>query len=197
MVDFWRLTRNQYARRVYDALKAVGVTATRMYEYRAGLERSDVTRPPNPPAGVRLELLPAAEVAATGLDVDFSLPVGLQEEEWVVVAFADGRPVGRTLVADTPNPYVDVLERPIPVQGVYVRRVFVAPAWRGRGVAAAALRSALVFARDELGVDSATALIAADNRPSQWLFEACGFDRAGVHEYARVGPFSRYRPPEH
>ena len=33
MPELWRLTRTDHARRVYEALKRAGITATRMYEY--------------------------------------------------------------------------------------------------------------------------------------------------------------------
>jgi GNAT superfamily N-acetyltransferase len=191
MADYWRLTRNRYTRRVYDALKTAGITATRMYEYRATVARTDATRSPATPPGVSLDAVPASE--ANGLDIDFSLPVEVLAGEWVVVASVDGRPVARALVTDESSPYVEPLERAVPVRGAYVRRVFVAPEQRGRGVASAVLRAAVALAAGEFDADAATALIAADNRPSQGLFEGRGFERVGVHEYARAGPFSWYR----
>jgi GNAT superfamily N-acetyltransferase len=193
MVERWQLTRNRHTRRVYEALKSVGVTATRMYEYRAEIARTDATRSPTIPEGIRLEAIPGSDLDGLSDAIDFSIPVDVDPEEWAVVVSADGRPVGRALVAGAPRPYVDVLERPVSVSGAYLRRVFVVPEWRGEGVASATLRAALALAREEFAVETATALIAADNRPSQWLFEARGFERTGVHEYARVGPLSTYR----
>lgn len=193
MADYWRLTRNQYTRRVYDALKNLGITATRMYEYRGGLEQTTAMRSSATPAGTSIDCVPASEVDSLNIDINFSLPIDIRNGEWAVIASVDGRPVGRTLVTDTPRPYVDSLERTIPVLGAYIRRVFVVPERRGQGVASATLRAAVALARDEFGADTATALIAADNKPSQGLFEDCGFKRVGVHEYARVGPLSRYR----
>lgn len=193
MADYWRLTRNPYARSVYDALKDLGITATRMYEYRAELNQVNATWPPDTPARTSLEFIQAAEMDSHKVDIDFSLPVDILDEEWVVVALIDGHPVGRTLVTDTPKPYIDPLERALPIAGIYIRKVFVVPKRRGQGVASAILHAAVKLARDELGADTATALIAADNKPSQGLFEGCGFKRVGDHEYARVGPLSKYR----
>lgn len=193
VADHWRLTRNQYTRRVYDALKALGVTATRLYEYETTVDDADGSRSPALPADTRIDRLRASEARARGLDVDFSIPVDLRDDEWVVVASADGRPVARTVVTDAAAPYEDALERAVPVTGAYVRKVFVVPDRRGQGVASAALRVALLLARDDLAAETATALVAADNRPSQRLFEACGFERVAVHEYVRVGALSRYR----
>jgi GNAT superfamily N-acetyltransferase len=192
MADYWRLTRNQYTRTAYEALKSVGITATRMYEYRAAVARTDATRTPPTPAGTSIDLVPASE--ATALDIDFSLPVDVLAGEWVVVASVDDRPVARALVTDDSSPYVEPLERRVPIQGAYVRRVFVAPEQRGRGIASAVLRAAVALAAEAFDADTATALIAADNRPSRGLFESRGFERVGVHEYARVGPLSWYRP---
>ena len=193
MADYWRLTRNQYARNIYDALKALGITATKMYEYRAELEQTSSPYHLTTPAETSIDLVPASEVDSLDINIDFSLPVDPLDGEWIVIASVDGRPVGRTLVTDTPRPYVDPLERTIRISGAYVRRVFVVPERRGRGVASATLRAAMALAQDELGAANATALIAADNKPSQGLFEGCGFERVGVHEYARVGPLSKYR----
>lgn len=196
MANYWHFTRNQYTRRIYDALKAHGVTATRMNEYRAELEQTNATRSPIPHDDTNLDFVSASEVGSLDVDFDFSLPVDMLDGEWAVIATIDGRPIGRTLVTDASRPYVDPLERELPVSGVYVRRVFVVPERRGRGIASATLRGAVALARDEFGADAATALIAADNKPSQGLFEGCGFERVGVHEYARIGPLSRYRHRE-
>ena len=193
MVDYWRLTRNRYTRRVYDALKTLGVTATRLYEHEAVITDVDGPRSSALPADTRIERLSSSQVRARGIDVDFSLPVDLRDDEWVVVASVDSRPVARTVVTDAAAPYEDALERTVPVAGAYVRKVFVVPDRRGQGAASATLRAALSLARDDLDVETATALIAADNRPSQRLFETCGFERVAVHEYVRVGPLSRYR----
>jgi RimJ/RimL family protein N-acetyltransferase len=193
VVEYWRLTRTRHTRRVYDALKTLGITATRLYEYEVGVDDIDGPQSPALPDDTRIDRVPASQARARGLDIDFSIPVDLRDDEWVMVASADGRPVARTVVTDASAPYEDALERAVPVAGAYVRKVFVVPDRRGEGVASATLRAALSLARDDLGVKTATALIAADNRPSRRLFEACGFERGAVHEYVRVGPFSRYR----
>lgn len=40
-----------------------------------------------------------------------------------------------------------------------------------------------------------TALVAVDNRPSQWTFESRGFERVARHAYDRVGRLERRRRP--
>ncbi len=136
MVDYWRFTRNRHTRMMYDALKTYGITATRMYEYRTAGDVS-VTPSLKPPDGVTVESLHASELGSLAGDIDFSLPVTVSNGEWTVVASADGRPIGRALVTDDPNPYVDPLERQVSVSGAYVRKIFVVPGWRGAGVASA------------------------------------------------------------
>lgn len=196
MVEYWRLTRTPTARRLYDAFKRAGLTATRMYEYEAPLAAVDIgNRSPLPP-GIRLETYPPDEVPTLSDDIDFSRPVEPNEREWAIVAFADGRPVGRTLVSDEEAPYVEPLERSLPVSGAYVRRVFVHPDYRGAGIASSLLLDSLMVARDELDCDTATALIAADNEPSQRLFEGRGFRRLRTHDYVRAARLSRYRVRE-
>lgn len=193
MADYWRLIRNQYTRSVYDALKALGITATRMYEYQAKLPQTNATRSPATLAGTSIDLISASEVDSRDIDFDFSQPVDMLDGEWAVIASIDGQPVGRTLVTYTSRPYIDPLERALPISGAYVRRVFVMPERRGKGVASVILRAATELARDEFNADTATALIAADNKASRGLFEGCGFERVGFHEYVRLGAFSRYR----
>lgn len=193
MADYWRLTRNQYTRGIYDALKTLGITATKMYEYQIELKQISAMHPSNTPPGITIDLISTSEAYSLNMDIDFSLPVDVLDGEWVVIALINGHPIGRTLVADVPKQYIDPLERPLAVSGAYLRKVFVIPEQRGHGVASAILRAAVGLARDELAVDTATALIAADNKPSQILFENCGFKRRGVHEYIRVGPLSKYQ----
>ena len=196
MIPLWRFTRNRYARAVYDALQAVGVIATRMYEYGIDLDRTRVPPDPSLPEDVSVEIITASELRNRGLDVDFSIPVTVQDGEVVVVVRAGGTPIGRTVVNSGTTPYVHALERSITVPGLYVRRVFVVPERRGEGIASAALARAVAHASEAFDAGQATALIAADNRPSQWLFEGYGFGRVGRHEYLRVGPLSRYRRRE-
>lgn len=193
MVEYWRLTRTPTARRLYDAFKRAGLTATRMYEYVASLAAVDTGNRSPLPLGIRLETYPPDGVEALSEDIDFSRPVEPHGGEWAVIAYADGRPVGRTLVSDEEAPYVEPLERSLPVSGAYVRRVFVHPDHRGAGIASSLLLDSLVVARDELNCDTATALIAADNEPSQRLFEGRGFRRLQAHDYVRVAWLSRYR----
>jgi len=193
MISLWRFTRNRYTRAVYDALQAAGITATRMYEYQASVAHPDTVGSRPPPNDVTIEVVSASEVRARDIDLDFSIPVDVLDGELVVVASAEGSPIGRTVVNPGSTPYVHPLERSVPVPGAYIRRVFVLPEQRGQGVASTALRAAITHAQDEFDVKHVTALIAADNRPSQWLFESCGFKRSRVHEYVRAGPLSRYR----
>jgi GNAT superfamily N-acetyltransferase len=191
MIPRWRLTRNRYARAVYETLQRCGVTATRMYEYAAAV--SAVPAPEAIDTAVTIETGLVEAFLQQGYDLDFSLPVDPYPDEYAAVAVADGQAVGRALVSAGETPYIAPLERPCSFPGGYVRRVFVAPAVRNQGVASALLRAVVATARTALGVDRVRALIAVDNRPSQWLFEGQRFTPVRVHEYARLGPFDTYR----
>jgi GNAT superfamily N-acetyltransferase len=182
-MSLWRLTRNRHTRRAYDALKRRGVTATRLLEYATELPAESRESP------VELEAC-AADVACERHDLDFSVPFSPRNGEHAVVALADGEAVGRALVCPAGDPYVGALETEIGVEGAYVRKVFVAPAHRGRGIATALVARACELAAD-IGAARATALVAADNHPSQWVFEAVGFAPCREHAYARVGPWRR------
>jgi hypothetical protein len=43
----------------------------------------------------------------------------------------------------------------------------------------------------EWELDTVHALVAVDNRPSQWTFEANGFERRRVHAYLRLFGYRR------
>jgi L-amino acid N-acyltransferase YncA len=104
--------------------------------------------------------------------------------------------VGRTLVSDETNHYVEPLEQRVPVDRAYVRRVFVSSDHRSAGITSNLLIKALAMASDELGCATAIALVAADDEPSTRLFEGRGFSWTGTHDYVRAGRFSRYRARE-
>lgn len=193
MVPLWRVSRNRYARAAYDALKAAGVTGTRMDEYQVHLRESPGDNSPPTPKGLRVDVFPAAAAGERDVDPNAAPRATPLADEWAAVARADGRTVGRALVSVGRRPYVEALERRVAFPGAYVRRVFVDPSYRGRGAATALLHAALAVARTELDAEAASALVAADNRPSQRLFERCGFSRARTHEYVRLGPLSRYQ----
>jgi RimJ/RimL family protein N-acetyltransferase len=164
-----------------------------MYEYEVPLAGGDTADRSPPSSMIRVETYSPGEVDTLSDDIDFSRPMEPLNGEWVVVASVDGTPIGRTLVSDEPSPYIEPLERSVPVDGAYVRRVFVKPDHRGAGIASNLLREALVVARGELDCGTATALIAADNEPSQRLFEGRGFTQVQAHDYLRAVRFSIYR----
>jgi len=181
MVELWRLTRNRYGRACYDRLQALGVTATVMTEYVAPLgdearltDSSSVTV--EPCGGDRVESLgtPAGE---------------LVKGEVVLGAFDGETPLGYLFYSLDTTLYISPLERELSFDGAYLRRVYVAPEHRQRGVASALVSTACERARRQ-GAGRATALVARDNVPSRALFETHGFESVCDRQYARVGPLS-------
>lgn len=189
MLGLWRLTRNRYGRRLYDALAARGVTATRMYEYVADASPGRPATALSPDAPVTFDVSPAADCPH---GVDFDIPFDAREGELAVVALVDGEPVGRALVSDHGETRVHPLETDLSFPGAYVRRVYVARDHRGRGIATALVGETKRVAAEEFDAGEVHALIAADNRPSQRVFAANGFRVVARRDYARVGPW-RYR----
>jgi GNAT superfamily N-acetyltransferase len=198
-LGLWRLTRNDYAIRLYEALKRLGVTGTRMREWVAPLSDPDVvaayeSRPP--PEDVSLSVVDAGTLDPADR-ADFADPA---PEDAAVLARLDGaddegdvadggRLVGYLFVSERPV-HVDALERDLTFDGAYVWRVFVDPDHRRRGIATALVARACRLARAR-GHETAHALIALDNRPSQWTFRACGFAPDRELAYYRVGGWSR------
>jgi len=212
-LGLWRLTRNDVAIRVYDALKRVGITGTRMEEYVADLGDPDVVAAYESrtlPAGVRATVVPATELDPS-VRADFDDPepgdFAVVAREGPATGGVDGSPaedagdagggpredrgpvVGYLFVSER-EVYVDALETELTFDGAYVWRVFVDPEHRQRGIATGLTARACRLAR-ERGHDTAHALVALDNRPSQWTFRACGFAPVREFAYYRVGGWTR------
>ncbi|RLM96331.1 GNAT family N-acetyltransferase [Haloarcula sp. Atlit-7R] len=181
MTRLWRLTRNRYGRAAYDALARAGITATWMYEYTRSLTES-VPEPAD--TGVTVERCDPARVAPLDPPVD-----DLVAGEDVVAAVVDGTPAGYLFCSVGATHHIDPLDRRLSFDGAYIRRVFVDPDCRNRGVATAMVAAACRHAADD-GAAEATALVALDNRPSRALFERLGFRAARTRRYAAVGPLS-------
>lgn len=190
MGPLWRLTRNRYGRAVYDRLGRRGVTATRMYEYVA-------------PAREALDVpAPAGDVTLAAFDADefdrSESPFGELLDAEVVIAAVDGDAdgdrdglVGRLFLSPPATEHaVSPLETTLTFDGAYVRRVFVDPAARRRGIATALVAAARRVAAERFDAGSTVALVAADNRPSRRAFASNGFEPTRVRTYARVGPWS-------
>lgn len=183
MPALWRLTRNGHARRVYEALKRVGITGTRMYQYVA--DPDDGRGATRAVDGVRFEARTAEHVGDEYAAFD-----ELRPDETVLCALDDGDVVGYLFVSVDAGHRVHPLEETLQFDGGYVRRVFVRPTHRNRGIATALVSWAREWA-SERGASAVHALVAADNRPSQWTFEANGFERRHRHTYYRIGRFTR------
>ncbi|QCS41451.1 GNAT family N-acetyltransferase [Natrinema versiforme] len=182
MPQLWRLTRNRYGRAVYDALARIGITATVMYEYVATLEDAAVDGSEDS----SYEVAVCEPERVTGLDA----PVAeLRPDEMVVAALENETPRGYLFCSVDATHEIHPLERTLAFEGAYIRRVFVDPDHRNRGIATAMLAEACRQAH-ERGARQATALVALDNAPSRALFERHGFVPRRTRRYVRIGPFT-------
>lgn len=188
VIPLWRLTRNRYTRRLYDGLAGVGITVSRMVEYVADVQDPSAE---NPRAGagsvsadVSFKTVPATDGLAGRLD--FSIPVTYLDGEWVIVAVANGDPVGRALVSAGHQPYVEALGQRLSVEGAYVRRVYVRRDWRNHGLAGRLVSLSRTVAAEQFDTESAHAVIAPDNVPSRAAFEANGFEPVRTHDYVSL-----------
>jgi GNAT superfamily N-acetyltransferase len=182
MLPLWRVTRNRFGKRLHARLDDLGVTVSRLYEYRADLPTDDAA----PPAGVDI-----------GPTDPAALPDGVPVEELVdaetVLTAVDGDALaGYLFLSAGATVPVPELGREMTFDGGYVRRLYVDRDHRQRGIASALVAAANAAAADH-GADTAAALIAVDNRPSQWTFESRGYERVARHAYDRLGPLVRRR----
>jgi ribosomal protein S18 acetylase RimI-like enzyme len=189
MAGLWRFTRNRYGRAVYDALTARGVTATWMCEYVRRLDTDEAVHSDPSDAGDRtgdaFTVGSCDPACVTSLDAPVEQ---LLEGERVVAAFDGDTPLGYLFLSVDATHDIEPLERSMTFEGAYVRRVFVAPAHRQRGVASGLLRAARRRANED-GASRITALVALDNAPSRGLFEKHGFEAVRDYRYVRAGPF--------
>jgi len=181
MVELWRLTRNRYGRACYDRLQSLGLTATVMTEYATTLDGTP-QKPAESPLTV--ERSDAASVAPLDAPTD-----QLVDGETVLAAFDGATPLGYLFYSLDATHRIAPLERALSFDGAYLRRVYVAPDHRQRGVASTLVAAARRRARRQ-GADRATALVARDNVPSRALFESHGFEAVVDRRYVRVGPVS-------
>jgi ribosomal protein S18 acetylase RimI-like enzyme len=183
MLPLWRVTRNRFGERLHARLDDAGVTVSRLYEYRAPLPAGDDASPPADVTIRRVE--PSSLPERAPIDE-------LIAEESVFAAVAGGTVAGYLFLSVDAEVPVPELRTTLSVDGGYVRRLFVDPDHRRRGIAGA-LVGAATTAAAERGADAATALVAVDNRPSQWTFEGRGFERVARRAYDRLWGFDRRR----
>jgi len=181
-MQLWRVTRNRYGRAVYDALTDAGITATVMTEYVRSLTGS-------PPVGAG-DRPYDVEASDPGRVAPLDAPTHeLRADETALAAVEDGVPLGYLFCSVDASLEIHPLERRLSFDGAYVRRVYVDPDHRQRGVGTALVAGACRRAADR-GADRASALVALDNRPSRSLFERLGFEPRRDRRYVRVGPLS-------
>lgn len=181
----WRVTRNPYGRRLYEALHRLGVTGTSMVVYRAPTLDTRVSHPE--------VTLRVAEESPPPLpdDVDRT---EVQPGDDVLVAERDGAVVGSMFVAYG-RARSEPLEATVRVPGGYLWRLYVEPDHRGEGIATGLVQYARGVAGDRDGADVVDALVAVDNVPSRRAFEGNGFTAVGTLDYYRVGPWTYRRGP--
>jgi len=185
MVPLWRLTRNRFGKRLHAALDAAGVTVSRLYEYRATVPEDDTVSSPD---GITIHPADSATLPE-GVPTD-----ELTDAETVLAAFddADDALAGYCFVSVDATVPVPELRTTMPFEGGYVRRLYVDPAHRRRGIATALVDTTKAHAVDR-GADAVSALVAVDNRPSQWTFESRGFERVARYAYDRLWGVERRR----
>jgi GNAT superfamily N-acetyltransferase len=186
MLPLWRLTRNRFGKRLHAALDAAGVTVSRLYEYRTPCPPEGERTPP--PAGVAIRPVEPARLPAVAPAAE------LTDAESVLAAVDDaaGDLAGYCFVSTGARVPVPELRTTMSFDGGYVRRLYVAPDHRQRGIATTLVDAARCHAADR-GASGTAALVAVDNRPSQWTFETCGFERVARHAYDRLGGLERRR----
>lgn len=145
----------------------------------------------SPDAGVRVDLLGAGDAGAyrelrpDQSHLDFSSRIA--SGELCFAAFAGARVVGATW-ARRGGGRCDYLDRELelPDDDVYLSDTYVAPAWRGRGIAPA-IAAAQIAYFEERGARRAIAAVLPENRASLRSRAKSGFTVVGAIGWVGVG----------
>lgn len=173
----WRLTRNDYGRRLYKALARLGVKISLMYVYARSLD--DVCDRDTPiDDALTLETQRGSDLDRTDGAFD-----ELGYTDIVVVARSDETVVGQVFLSISRPVYADPVEQGVDADAAYIWQLHVDQEYRQRGIGTALVDRACQVATRE-AVSSVTALVAVDNIPSQRLFETNGFERRSLITYA-------------
>lgn len=173
----WRLTRNDYGRRLYKALARLGVKVSLMYVYARSLD--DVSDCDTPIDGsLTLETRRGSDLERTDGAFD-----ELGHTDIVVVARSNETDVGQVFLSISRPVYADPVEMDVGTDTAYIWQLHVDQEYRQRGIGTALVDRACQVATRE-AVSSVTALVAVDNVPSQCLFETNGFERRSLITYA-------------
>lgn len=187
----WKLTRTPLARRAFEALDDLGVTAARLEELRRPLTE------PLPgyelPEHVSLRVDSGPE-RALGEHADRP---ELADTDRVVSAVAETpageRVVGVQPIATAGSVRVAPLDRRVDFDGAYCWGLYVDPDWRRRGIATALVARAFEDVAERSEQSSVHVLVGADNVPSRRLVESLGFERERVRSYCRAFGVERRR----
>ncbi|WP_158059328.1 GNAT family N-acetyltransferase [Halorussus halophilus] len=179
----WRLVRNPYTRAAYDFLARHGVKVSKMHLYGANLDdfEAEQTAFETVSFDVRAsdELTPPPSQDASALTC----------EDDVVVAVADGDPVGFQTLSLDRAVYMSPVERELEFEA-FLWGLYVTPNYRRRGIATELIRRSLALAR-ERGADEAYTLVALDNGISKRALTTNGFEPSREVSYYKFRRFER------
>ena len=191
----WHLVRNPYTRAAYDFLACHGVKVSKMHLYGADLAAIEV-------AAGGAQAPPAATDGSDCEDISFDVrgadeltappsqdASALAADDDVVIALADGEPVGFQTLSLDRAVYVSPVERELEYPA-FLWGLYVAPRYRNRGIATELIRRALALAH-ERGADDAHTLVAVDNSLSKRALTSNGFEPRREVSYYRLGPLER------
>lgn len=175
----WQLTRNEYGRRVYEALVNLGVKISLMYVYARSLDDVDAGE------GLADEAITLETQRGSDLDRTDEGFEELDPTDIVVLARSDETVVGQVFLSSSRSVYAAPVEMDVGVDAAYIWQLHVDQNHRQRGIGTALVDRACRAASREDAVSSVTALVAVDNVPSQRLFEANRFERLALITYGR------------
>ncbi|MFW5956454.1 MAG: GNAT family N-acetyltransferase, partial [Halorhabdus sp.] len=168
-LPLWRLTRTDTGRWLWDTLATRGIRLTRLSLYR--IDDLDVETPDLDP-DVRLSVRRANALRPRDGSALF------EPEDWILQARSVDGVVGSVVLSIGREVWIPPLDCALSFDGGYLWALSVDKSHRRRGIASALVARALAVTAEE--TDACFALVAADNRPSQRVFEGLGFTAVGA-----------------
>ncbi len=171
----WRLTRNRYARGLYERLDDAGFVLASLDRFVRGAEDARRGTSTDSPDCTAVDAVRFRRAGADGGLLPALADDPLAPEDLVLTAERDGETIGYCVLSDRPA-YVPELHRRLEFPGGYVWRVYVDPAERGQGVGTSLVDESVRVAAEHFDAPSVSALVAPDNLPSRRAFESVGFE---------------------
>lgn len=174
------ITRGKRGSLLVRGLEWAGFKYSRMLLYQRALDGDPPSVEP-----VRTKKVNRVHANATDLLPEPVNPDKAQSSDEVITLSDGDDCLGYLWLSNRSSYYISPLNRKMTIPDAYVWKVFVCPKYRKEGVGTELLKQTVRIAHNH-GYNSLSALVAANNFPSRYLFEKVGFSPETEHRYLQI-----------